>query len=407
MKLLFTLTSYPPAIGGAQLLQHHTAIHLARRHEIQVVTHWDTNRTDWLLGTIVRAPQEPRDYIAEGIPVHRLWLSRRQKLGLVPAVALYYPLMSLALRPITSKIEAQLEQYTSGVSLIHNARIGREGLSLASLRAARVLSVPFVLTPLHHPRWNGWQYRVFLQIYRSADLLIALTEAEKQILVGLGVEERRIRVTGFGPILADVPRPDAFRARLEADGPMILFLGQHFPYKGYRELVQAAKQVWARFPDATFVFVGRSVGRSEEMFRENTDPRIHRLGEVDLQTKTDALAACTLLCVPSTQESFGGVYTEAWSFSKPVIGCQIPAVSEVISNGVDGILVSQDPEQIGDAICQLLQSPADAHVMGEAGSRKAHGRYSWDRLARLTEEAYFDVTGAARRKLIDAGGMEG
>jgi glycosyltransferase involved in cell wall biosynthesis len=57
------------------------------------------------------------------------------------------------------------------------------------------------------------------------------------------------------------------------------------------------------------------------------DPRILELGSVDLQTKTDALEACTLLCLPSTQESFGGVYTEAWSFKKPVIGCDIPAVS--------------------------------------------------------------------------------
>lgn len=69
-------------------------------------------------------------------------------------------------------------------------------------------------------------------------------------------------------------------------------------------------------------------------------------------------------------------------------------------------MVNQDPEQIGDAICQLLQSLADAHAMGEAGSRKARGGYSWDRLPRLTEEAYFDDTGATRRKPIYAGGME-
>jgi hypothetical protein len=35
----------------------------------------------------------------------------------------------------------------------------------------------------------------------------------------------------------------------------------------------------------------------------------------------------------------GGVYTEAWSFCKPVIGCPIPAVSELIVEGVDGCLV--------------------------------------------------------------------
>ena len=58
MNLLYTLTSYPPAIGGAQLLQHRTALHLLPRHRIQVVSQWDTNRTDWLLGTTQRWTEE-------------------------------------------------------------------------------------------------------------------------------------------------------------------------------------------------------------------------------------------------------------------------------------------------------------------------------------------------------------
>ena len=103
MRVLLTATSYPPAVGGAQLLQHHTALRLAARHSIEVVCHWDANRTDWLLGTTLRAPTQPRDYTIEGIPVHRLALTRRAKLGLLPAVVLFYPLMELALRPITSQ----------------------------------------------------------------------------------------------------------------------------------------------------------------------------------------------------------------------------------------------------------------------------------------------------------------
>jgi glycosyltransferase involved in cell wall biosynthesis len=174
---------------------------------------------------------------------------------------------------------------------------------------------------------------------------------------------------------------------------MILFLGQHYRYKGYREVLLAAPRVWEKFPDATFVFLGRAVGGSEADFSERMDRRSLRLGEVDLQTKTDALAACTVLCVPSTQESFGGVYTEAWSFGKPVIGCGIPAVSEVISDGVDGLLVAQEPLPIADAICQLLASPAAAEAMGEAGRIKVQERYSWERLSALTERAYLEAMG--------------
>jgi glycosyltransferase involved in cell wall biosynthesis len=393
VNLLYTLTSYPPAVGGAQLLQHHLGRSLSPRHGIQVVTHWDSDRSDWLIGTTLAAPSRPRDYVVDGIPVHRLGFGWRDKAALIPAVALYYPVMTTALGPISQAIERRLRPYAARADLIHNVRIGREGLSLASLKEARRQKIPFVLTPVHHPRWQGWRYRVFNEIYRSADLLIALTNAERKVLEGLGVERRRIHVTGFGPIVAERDHPAAFRERFGIEGPLVLFLGQHYAYKGFRQLLEAAPRVWRSHPKACFAFVGRAVGGSEEAFRGVGDKRILRLGEVDLQTKTDALAACNLLCVPSTQESFGGVYVEAWTFGKPVIGCRIPAVAEVITDGVDGILVDQDPGSIAGAVTTLLRDSALARAMGASGRRKVADRYTWERLARLTEEAYTDVLG--------------
>ena len=115
------------------------------------------------------------------------------------------------------------------------------------------------------------------------------------------------------------------------------------------------------------------------------------MGSVDLQTKTNALAACTLLCVPSMQESFGGVYTEAWSFKKPVIGCPIPAVSEVVSDGVDGYLVNQEPQQIADRILYLIDNPSIAGQLGQNGFEKVTNHYSWEHLAHLTENVYREI----------------
>jgi glycosyltransferase involved in cell wall biosynthesis len=95
-----------------------------------------------------------------------------------------------------------------------------------------------------------------------------------------------------------------------------------------------------------------------------------------------------LCCVPSTQESFGGVYTEAWCFNKPVIGCPIPAVAEVVTDGVDGYLVGQEPSQIAEAICHLLANPSLAESMGKAGRNKVKQCFTWERLAQKTEQVY-------------------
>ncbi len=391
MKLLYTLTAYPPAIGGAQLHQHLLAQQLHQKHPIQVITHWNQNRTDWLLGTTLKAPQKTQNYTIDHIPVHQIGISLQDKLKLLPYLPIYYPLMSLALPKIADILESYLTNYAQDKDLIHNVRIGREGLSYASYNLAKKLDIPFVLTPVHHPRWVGWRYREYIKLYQLADAVITLTNSEKKILIKLGVKEDKIHLTGHGPILATNADPEDFKQRYQINEPMVLFLGQHYPYKGYQQLLQAASQIWQKIPETKFVFVGPSVGNSEQIYAQYQDHRIIRLGSVDLQTKTDALAACTLLCVPSTQESFGGVYTEAWSFAKPVIGCDIPAVAEVISQGVDGFLVPQESQSIAETICQVLLANNLAASLGIAGQRKVEEKFTWQRLAEKTEQIYRDL----------------
>lgn len=394
MKLLYTLTAYPPYIGGAQLHQHLLGQHLSQHHALQVVSFWDTNRTDWLLGTTIRAPNTPRDYAVDHIPVHRLGLSWADKLKMAPWLLLYYPWMARALPPIAGVIANQLQPLAQTADLIHNVRIGREGLTHASWQVARRQGIPFVLTPVHHPRWVGWRYRAYIELYRRADAVIALTESERQTLIGLGVEADKIHVTGIAPVLAPTADGPGFRRRHRLQGPVVLFLGQHYGYKGYRELLAAAGLVWPHHPQVQFVFIGPAVKNSEAVFSEHSDPRIHRLGTVSLQEKTDALAACDVLCVPSSQESFGGVYTEAWSFGKPVIGCSIPAVADVITDGQDGYLVEPQPQAIAERLELLLSHPDQAQAMGRSGQKKVETHYNWPQLARLTEQVYRQVLGS-------------
>jgi glycosyltransferase involved in cell wall biosynthesis len=394
MNILFTLTAYPPSTGGAQYHMHQLARQLSSRHSVQVVTQWDTNRTDWLLGTTLRAPSPAYEYGIDGIPVQRISLSEDTRRGLIPWVLFYYPLQGMALKYISAALAKEIEPMAESVDLIHNCRIGREGLSFASYQVAQQHDLPFVLTPVHHPRWSGWLHRYYLNLYRKADAIIVLTESERSLLSSLGVAEKRLFVTGIGPILSQ--NEDAMRFRTAyhlGEDPIVLFLGQKYAYKGIEPLLKAAQLVWQKHPQTRFVFIGPRTNYSEKLFENIKDNRLLELGTVDLDTKTDAIAACTLLCVPSTQESFGGVYTEAWSLGKPVIGCDIPAVAEVISHGKDGFIVKQESDSIAKYIYTLISDPAMCESMGEAGRLKVLNRYSWPRIASLTEEAYNSVIG--------------
>lgn len=387
LKLLYTLTTYPPSVGGAQSHQHCLAQAL-KNYQIQVVSHWAKNRTDWLLGTTINAPVKSHDYEINDIPVHRLGTSWSDRLRMLPHTFMYYSRMQASAQGLSDIRIPQLEPFIENVALVHNVRIGREVLSIASLQLARKYDIPFILTPVHHPRWVGWRYRLYLDIYREADGVFTLTTAEKDILTDLGVARDKIFVIGHGPIVRNISHPERFREIYQIDGPIILFLGQHYAYKGYRQLLAACQHVWQNYPNTQFVFIGPAVKNSEQAFQEYVDPRIHRLGIVDLTTKTNALAACNILCVPSSQESFGGVYTEAWLFRKPVIGCDIPAVADVITDGVDGFLVEQSAESIAKRLLDLLRQPKIAEEMGQKGYQKVQQNFTWSAIATKVDKIY-------------------
>jgi glycosyltransferase involved in cell wall biosynthesis len=199
-------------------------------------------------------------------------------------------------------------------------------------------------------------------------------------------------VTGVGPILANSGDAPRFREHHGlGDDPLVLFLGQKYAYKGIRVLIAAAQRVWRRFPEVRFAFVGPRTWYSRRLFAGHTDRRIVELDAVSLQEKTDALAACDVLCLPSSQESFGIVFTEAWSLGKPVVGCDIPAVRTVIETGRDGLIAARDPAAIAEALVYLIERPDLRVEMGRRGKRKVEARYTWPRLAEQTEAVYRHV----------------
>ena len=389
MKVLYVAPSYPPSIGGAQVHLHTLAKAVCGLGPTaRVISLWSRNRTDWLMGsTLLSEPAARYDY--EGIHVSRLGFSLSTKAAMLPWVLSYYILLEPAVKRISGHMISYLADAAGEPSLVHATRIGREFLVRAAIDFAHERGIPFVLTPVHHAKWRGYRYREYDKIYREADAVFALTSVEKEILVrDKGVAEHRVHVTGIGPVLSQDYSVEAFRERFGLTQRFVLFLGQQRIYKGIGAILRAAPIVWRQHPDVRFVFAGPLVHETAGLFREISDNRIINLGEVDLETKTAALAACEFLCMPSTQESFGGVYVEGWSLRKAVIGGRIRQIASVISDGTDGLLTEQNPDQLAEAVSWLLAHPDRCQAMGNAGWQKVQDRYSWGRLARMTLDVY-------------------
>jgi glycosyltransferase involved in cell wall biosynthesis len=391
MNILYTITSYPPSIGGAQLYIHELAKRAAQEHSVNVVSFFNNNRNDWLLGTTLRVPSKENRYIYENVNVRQISFTKLEKFMMFPFLCTYYFNKRRNISALSRFIEKKLHCSDNKPDLVHNVRVGREPLSYASYNLARSLRIPFIFTPLHHPKWSHWFYREYQGLYRKADGLFALTPHEKELFKNLGVKEENIFITGTGPVVSNEFNPERFKKTYNISGNMVLFIAQGYKYKGIFELLKAAKIVFKHIKNINFVFIGPHTEYSKKIFKKIKDTRILHLGKVDFVTKTDALSACDIFCLPSRQESFGAVFLEAWCFEKPVIGLDIPQVRFIIKDGVNGYLVPPKPEIIADRIINLLSNVDLCKKLGRAGRKLVEDNFTWDILYKKTIKAYEEI----------------
>jgi glycosyltransferase involved in cell wall biosynthesis len=396
-----TTTAYPPSIGGVQA--HVAELRDRLKHfEADILTLWLEHRTDWLRGSTLNPGATKSFEAAPGVT--RLGWDWQTRFRILPWALAYYANPAVAARRIAATLVPYVDRATGKDHvLIHNHRIGREFLARASLTVARRRGLPFVLTPHHHPKWRGYRYQGWIDVYREADAVLTHTNSERDEMRRLGVSAERIHVI-WGS--ADPPLPaDAARFRRlirSGEQPVVLFLGQLYAYKGVAELVGAVDALHTDGLEAELVFIGPSTDFSKRFFAQHARPWIHVLGVVDANTKWDALEAAAVVCLPSRHEAFGRVYLEAWSKGKPVIGGRIPAVSDVITDGVTGLLV--DPTSVAElttALRRLLTDPVLAARLGANGRGEVAGRFSWDAVVDRVEEAYDEVLRGAVRIASD------
>ena len=395
IRLKLVAFRYAPALGGAENHARRLMRQLGDRVDVDVLTLLTSNRTDWLGALIDSGRDRAEHYEVDGRSVTALgrWPVGVQR-QLRALTTLYHLPNSFTPAAMGRLLEPYMTLVADNADVVHNVFMGREAFSVAAMLAAHRAGLPFVFTPLRHKRPLGWNSPAFRMLYREAEAVIALSESEATWLQSQGAPKDRLHRIGIGP-LNDPDAPVELAARVvPGERNVVLFVGQLHTYKGIHALLGAARLLRSR-PDLLFVFAGPDVRGNAREFA-NAGPNVRWLGAVDNATRDSLLNACTLLCVPSSRESFGGVIVEAWASGKPVIGGPAPATRELIEDGVDGWSVPQEPAVIASRIMALLDNPALAAAMGARGKEKVAGRYSWEAIARAHLRVYEHVLSQRR-----------
>ncbi|MFA6147326.1 MAG: glycosyltransferase [bacterium] len=175
------------------------------------------------------------------------------------------------------------------------------------------------------------------------------------------------------------------------DDPIVCCVANFFPYKGHRDLVEAAHTVVESFPHARFLLVGRDSGEMGAV-----RDRIEALGlsaNVLLTGERDdaarIIAASTLVVHPSHTEGFPNTILEAMAAGKPVVATDAGGIPEAVVDGTTGIIVPVgDPGKLADGLLALIRDPVRARAMGQAGRIRLLERFTIGKMVEGMEQFY-------------------
>jgi len=253
----------------------------------------------------------------------------------------------------------------------HGAEANFHGLIVG-----RICRVPVCLAEEIGFPEHSWKARkIFSQVYKLADLVVAVSQAVKLKMIDLGeINSDKCQVL-LNPvqILPQRTGPSV------SDRFEIGFVGRLEEVKNPLGLVRAAAILRDRGIAIGITIVGDGSQRGQ------LETEVDQLQLYDIVTMAgfdnnpfQKLAGVNLYVQPSISEGFGLALVEAMSVGIPVLATALGGTTEIITNGETGWLLSgTDPHSIADGItnCIALGSVAIENV-GQRGRGSVVERFT-------------------------------
>jgi glycosyltransferase involved in cell wall biosynthesis len=286
------------------------------------------------------------------------------------------------------------------IDLLHTADRPRDAVATVVLgKLCRRPSIVHV-----HVAYGEWMRRGLKWAIMAADHRIAVSEFVRGGLVRAGADPATTHtvLNGIEPDrwVADRDRRESTRAALGlTDDPVVITVCRLFESKGPAALIEAVAASVDRVPDIQLLVVGRDTSR-DQAFVASLERLVDELGVRDrvrfLGERSDVpdlMAAADVFAMPSTEEPFGLVFTEAMAAGLPIVAVADGGTLEVVRDGVDGLLSAHgDIERLADNLCALLGDEARRQKLGANGAARVGERFTVRRQADEVAAVYRGIT---------------
>jgi glycosyltransferase involved in cell wall biosynthesis len=191
--------------------------------------------------------------------------------------------------------------------------------------------------------------------------------------------------------------------RLGEDERLLVAIGNLYPVKGHRYLLDALGMLSREYPKLHVAIAGRgdaAAGLMAQAERLGLSGRVHLLG---LRADVSAiLAAADIFVMPSLSEGLPIALLEAMFASRPIVASDVGEVSTALARGEAGVLVPPgDAEALAGALSRLLKDVVYAAELGRRAARRALEEYDESRMVSRYLEVYHCALQLPRTSSVD------
>lgn len=366
MKIIQVAPYYYPAVGGVEEVVKQYSEGLVRKgHSVTVLT-----------------SQEKNSDLKElnGVKIER-FASFGSSLPFSPILPIL-PLKLLAAKADIIHLHANKRFPTDAVAfvnlfkrvpLVFNPHAGQFGESL--------------LGKLHN--------QTIGRISFAADLILTVSEFEKNLILKSGLKPKRIEVLPNGVLLKEFEqkRPNPFKNFDLKEKKIILFVGRLNFNKGLDTLIKAV----CSNPSLVLFLIGPNVGEKENLVNLAEElkisDRVFFLGSLERAEIVGAYQHADIFCLPSTNEAFGLVLIEAMASHLPVVASNIGATEEIVENKKEGLLFKvNDPDDLLEKVNRILVSSELGKKLSQNAFEKVKREYDWEKIIARLENFYQEIS---------------
>jgi glycosyltransferase involved in cell wall biosynthesis len=170
-------------------------------------------------------------------------------------------------------------------------------------------------------------------------------------------------------------------ANIKQDNNKILFVGRLVEEKNVNILLEAMHSLIQKYPKLKLFIVGDGPERCqlEALCKElSIEHAVEFIGAINHNQLPEIYSSSTIAVMTSKREGLGLVAIEAMGCGCVVIAPSLPAMEDIIENGVNGVLVKPgDSVQLANAVENILVNKETKNMIVANARQSVIDKFDW------------------------------